>query len=71
MKYKPHWERFPLFVKVLKGCEEARGGEEKRLQAFFLSPRKNQYNLYFNLKLSAIMAMNSEFVGLPRLFCIV
>ncbi len=24
--------------------------------------------LYFSLRLSAIMAMNSEFVGLPRLF---
>lgn len=27
-----------------------------------------QFNLYFNLKLSAIIAMNSEFVGFPRLF---
>ncbi len=27
--------------------------------------------LYLSLRLSAIMAMNSELVGLPRLFCIV
>jgi len=31
----------------------------------------NQWILYFRRRLSAIMAMNSEFVGLPRLFCTV
>lgn len=31
----------------------------------------NYLILYLSLRLSAIIAMNSEFVGLPRLFCIV
>ena len=39
----------------------------KKKEGFNL-PFLYQFSLYFNLKLSAIIAINSEFVGLPRLF---
>ena len=38
------------------------------LRAISLPEGAFQYNLYFNLKLSAIIAINSLFVGLPLLF---
>ena len=37
----------------------------------FLRVFEYQYNLYLSLRLSAIIAMNSEFVGFPRLFWMV
>ena len=33
--------------------------------------RRDQYSLYFSLRLSAIIAINSEFVGFPLLFWMV
>ena len=51
-----------------KGSLGERCGEGDFLQEAPLSVYLFQRNLYFSRKLSAIIAMNSELVGFPRLF---
>ena len=56
-------EVFPPVVKFLEGVEGGLLYKEVPPDYYLI--------LYFNLKLSAIIAMNSEFVGFPRLFWMV
>ena len=67
-----------LRINILNLIEEDRQGRFSTTtlhSALIRSPinhnLRDQYNLYFNLKLSAIIAINSELVGFPRLFWIV
>ena len=53
----------PALFQFLEGVEGGLLYKEVPLDYYLI--------LYFNLKLSAIIAMNSEFVGFPRLFWMV
>jgi hypothetical protein len=48
-----------------------RASDSAKKGAYGMLPGGNQYNLYFRRRLSAIIAINSLFVGFPLLFWIV
>jgi hypothetical protein len=61
----PVWP--PASIAVSFYLSDFKHTEKPQFESFYAS-RSGYRSLYFNLKLSAIIAINSLFVGFPRLF---